>query len=644
MPESPTDNFDFALIGESAGYNSARDKTTLNNKFMIRGSRNVYKTVRGTIASRPGLKRRGSADSTDAGVKSSSEWVTSKGSTRPFRIANGKLQVESDIVTADTFVWYELFATGSPSTSLATTYTRWTWATWWHPDEKKDRSVAVRGDDKIFHWSGGMALVSSGAAATITKQGTSSWAEAGFATQIAGEKKIMIDGTEYTYTGGETTTTLTGVSPSAAALVSGQVAIQSVIVADDEPVDGFTADIIEVLNNQIIVASYSSRLVYVSANRVADGLFDFENSGSHVFGNPELITLDNLVKGIKAKAGKAYAFAGNSDLYVITLNDPVPVSFTDAVDGQARYIQPKVEKTNLPTLNAALGQEFIDSFGEDLVWIDQKNQLRSLASVINITNPIPAHLSLPVQEEMAEDDFTGGHLRTINDTIYITAPNNGRDWMYTIRQTLTEDGGITYEKTWQPPQIRGISRFAVIDGIIYGHSNTQPQIYQVWDTAQWYDDNPNNEAIPYTSVARFAYRSLDKRYKKNTFDKYYIEGYMPNGVELLANILFEYQGAESVQAKIINNSDNPARFWLGNPYPSLGDSSLGDNPLGEGILPEGGEQETVPKFRKILDVNPVNSFEHTIEVYSNTADSRWELLDIGPNATEADELSTYLRG
>lgn len=125
---------------------------------------------------------------------------------------------------------------------------------------------------------------------------------------------------------------------------------------------------------------------------------------------------------------------------------------------------------------------------------------------------------------------------------------------------------------------------------------------------------------------------------------------MPNGVKLLANIYFEYQGAEALQSKIVNvvsdavDPDNPAKFWQGNPYPSLGDSPLGDNPLGDGIIPEGGEQEQVPKFRKIVDVNPVNTFEHTIEIYSTAVDSRWELLALGPNMKLVEQLPAFLRG
>ena len=100
---------EFNLVGAGTkepfgGYVSAVDRTTVGRRFMVRGSKNVYLKKSGTIANRPGLKRRGSIDTTSADVKSSVTWDTSLGFTRPVQLSNGKIQVESDIVTAGTYV------------------------------------------------------------------------------------------------------------------------------------------------------------------------------------------------------------------------------------------------------------------------------------------------------------------------------------------------------------------------------------------------------------------------------------------------------------------------------------------------------------------------------------------------------------
>lgn len=729
MAKRLSDKFDFKLIEEFPGYNSSGDKTKLAPGTLIRGSKNIYKKLSGTLATRPGVKRRGSADSTNAGVKSEFVWETNVGTTRPLRVCNGKLQVESDIVTPGTYVWYDLLET-STLAHPAATLTRFVFDTWWDNDEVADRLLAVRGDDKILSWSGGMALVSSVTAAslagavvsislnaggsgyatgnlltisggggtgatvrvtasvsgtvtavnlvtsgsgytagsglavtggggtgvtldisiatvgTITKVGTETWSEVGFTQVLSTEKKIIINGTEYSYTAGEGTTTLTGVSPDPAGITANSVVIQSIISNSASDVSGYDFDFCKTINNQFWVGSYSSRVVYLSADINAEsilGFLNFVDTTTHLQGDGSSIVLDNQVKGIGIKDGKGIVFAGDSDMYIVSANEIAPTPFNNP-DGDSQVVYNKIERKKLPGLCGALGHEFIDNFNDQLVWLDQKNQLRALGSFTNESFIKPAHLSLAVKDELSEDDFTGGHIKVVEDTIYITAPNNGRDWMYQVREVINKDGSISSEKIWQPPQIRGISRYSVINGVLYGHSNANPQLYQIWDTNQWYDDHPSDEQIPYVCVWRFAYQQHGHRQGLLTFDKIYFEGYMPEGVELLSNIYFDYKGATNLKQVVVNSVENPAQFFIGTGAPSLGDSSLGDNPLGDGIIEETNDQELLPKFRAITGVSLSRKFfEYSIELYTAEEGSRVELLCLGTNARLATQQPTFLQ-
>src|SRR3990167_6738186 len=162
-----TDDFAFSLIGGEQpilGYVSAKDKTALSGYNMVRGSKNVYRKLSGTIAVRTGLKRRGAADTTEADVKSSYEWPTSLDYTRVIRVANSKLEVESDIVTSGTFVWYTL------QSSL--TLTAFVFDTVWDNTLKKDFLVFVRGDSNLFRWDGGIGKIASTTATTIVLTAT----------------------------------------------------------------------------------------------------------------------------------------------------------------------------------------------------------------------------------------------------------------------------------------------------------------------------------------------------------------------------------------------------------------------------------------------------------------------------------------
>jgi hypothetical protein len=731
------EQFDFKIIDKLLGYNSASDKTNLPAGTLIRGSKNVYKKLSGTIATRPGIKRRGTVDTTEAGVKSEFVWDTNVGTTRPLRVCNNKLQVESDIVTPGIYVWYDLLIT-STLLNPALTLTRFVFDTWWDNNEKTDRLLAVRGDDKVLHWGGGISKVSGGTAAggtgainsnsigsggtgyavgdlifitggptgsggvisvttvngsgvvtsisgglvaaggeyvagttystttnsnggsgftlivntvtttsTLTKSDSSkSWAEDGFALLLPTEKKIIISGVEYSYSGGESGSTLYGVTPNPSGVVADSIAIQSVFAASVPDVTGYDFDFLKTINNQVWYGSYASRVIYISADVTSAGVLGFLNvvdSNSHVYGDADNIVLDNQAKGIGVKDGKVVLFAGHSDMYIITPNQNTTQSYT-GTDGLTRYNFQKIEKKQLNGLSGALGHEFISNFGEYLVWLDQKNQLRALGTFSTVDSIVPTTLSLAVQTELSEDDFTGGHIKVVENTIYITAPNNARDWMYEIRDRIDESGQIISEKIWQPPQIRGISRFSVIDGVLYGHSNVNPQLYQIWDTEQWFDDHPSEEEMPYIPVMRFAYQNHGRKQGRLAFDMLYVEGYMAEGFDLKGTVYLDYQGASGIRDISISDDTNLAKFFSGLDAPSLGESSPGDNPLGDGILEEGGGQENVPKFRVMPNVPiPKNCFEYSFEFYSVDTDCRWEILLFGTNARLASENAVFLR-
>jgi hypothetical protein len=635
-----TDNFSFDLVSEFTGYNSSRDKTNISETFFVRGSKNVYKKISGTIANRCGVKRRGISDDTLAGVVSSYEWYNSLGETLPMRVANNKLQVESDI-TGD-FLWYDLSTTGTVL-SPAATYTRFVFDVWWDNTEKKDRLFMVRGDSNLLHWSGGLTLISSVGTNTLTKTGTTSWASSGFATNTAGEKKIIILGVEYTYTGGETTTTLTGVTPDPAlaspAISVSAVATQSVIVTATTPATGFNSDFLKVINNQIYCGSYNSRTIYVSDDTTFS---NFTEPSPHTSGDPFTIILDSMPKGIGVRQGRAHIFAGTSDLYIVT--------FQQITVGVVMVEQVTVDKKVISGLTSALGHEFIDSVGDILIWLSQDQQLRTYGDYRDIWEPAYPSLSQSIFTELQEIDFTGGHVRAISDFVYITSPNLGKTYLFQSRQSIDTDGHIITERVWHAPMIWNVSRIAEIDGVVYGHSNANPQIYQLWDTGQWRDDSPSDEGLSYDSVVRMAYRSHSRRQGLISMSMAYFEGYATEGTGLNAYLISDYQGSLGIQSPIIldekTTTPNQGKKYLsfGATFPSIGDASIGDNPLGDGLNLESQDQETLPKFRVVTDLQPVNCFEYQLVVYSDSIDSRWEIVALGTNSTVSKEQqATFIR-
>lgn len=725
MRQRGTDNFDFDLIGGAEkpflGYISSFDKTSVSYLAMIKGSQNVVKTYRGTIAPRPGLKIRGSSDTTEAGVLSSFEWADSTGRTMPLRVANNKLEVESDIVTDGEYVWYELFES-STVLNPARTLTRFSFNSWWDGDEVKDRLVMVRGDSNILHWSGGIAKISVGSAGvaggitgtafgsnagsgyvvgdvltlatgsggtvtvtsvssgaitgydlttrgsgytvandfavtggtgtgflinvtsiatvyTLTKQGTETWAEVGFATNLSDEKRLVISGVEYSYLGGEDTVTLTGVTTDTSSLVADSVAIQSVFVATNTPSADFTNDFIEIVNNQLAVFSLTARIAYLSADVTVStlGFLNFTNAGDLVTGDPTSFVLDEPPTAVKRKGENLFVSAGISSWYKVTPNVPILNVFS------AETITTQVEKFPGTGLSGCKAFEFVDALGDDIVYLDQANQLRTLGIVKDYSTNKNPMLSLPIHDELTFVDFTGGHLRTIDNIVYITAPVIGTHFMYEVRESIDNQGNFVAERFWQPPQISSISRFAVIDGIVYGHSNSNPQMYQIWDTGQWHDDNPSGEFYPYTSIMRMAYRNHGLKYGYLYSDKMYLEGYMGPGNYLNGYVFLDYKGGTGIKDFIISDPQNEVETFISLNTPSLGEYPIGQNPLGDGIIEEPDDRELQPKFRTIVDLEWENCFEYALQVYSTEPDSRWEILYIGTNAVKDNQSPTFIR-
>lgn len=611
------DNFEFDVVGPLdenpfLGYASAPDKTSVSPSMMIRGSKNVYKKLSGTIAARFGLKLRGAVDATLAKVDSSFEWNAWDGTTRPMRVSNSKLQVESDMVTSGTPIWYTLL------TGLSTT--RWVFDAWWDNAgtnggvAKKDVLLMVDGTAALRNWSGAGALFLSYIGNVITLD--RAVATAGFDTSGS----VIINGTTYTYSG-VSGSTLTGTSDASAA-IAGQPAWQVPVSTSNQPASGFLDDFLRVINNHVYVGSYTSRLVYVSKT---SSYLDYTQATPRVPGDGELITLDSNAKGIGVRQGNAWIGGGTDEWYEI--------SFSQITVGTTLSEQTKVDKKPTSVLAAPLGHEFIDMIGDTLVCLCQDHQVRQIGLFTDQFETKFPTLSLAIRDELNDEVFTTGHLRAIGDIIYVTAPNNGRDYMLERRESINGLGQISIDWFWHPPQIRNGSRFAVINGVTYLHSANFPQLYQVWDTNQWHDDSPNSltVGVPYDCIMRLAYRQHGRRTGKITFDKTYFEGYITSGTKLYANVYFDYKG-DTALLNLDLNSDGSIPTYTGGSAPSLGDSSLGDNPLGDGLTVESNDQESLPKFRIIKGVSLTDCFEYAIELYTSDLDSRWECLAAATNA------------
>ncbi len=627
-----TDNFNFSLIDSFEGYVSSKDPTNVSPQVLVEGSMNCYKKINGNIAVRPGLLRYGNADATVAGIASSDEWYNSLGNTFPFRVVeptsagnDGKLQVMSTIVDGETPIWYDL------QTGLTTAQTRYVFDSWYKTADVKDIWVFCRGDSNLYWWGGGLAVAVAQIAggATLAKTGSTTWAQAGF--NVNGNKTFTINGsaTVYTYTGGENTTTLTGITPALPAIVADDVILQTVVTEADKPAAGYSADFLKTIGNQLYVGSYTSRLVYISS---ATDFTNYTVPAPPVTGSPDLLTLDNNCKGISVRQGSAHITAGLSDWYVVTFQEIAVASDITR--------QTVVEKQETAALSAALAHEFIDTVGDDIVYLSQDQQLRNYGQFRNINTAKFPSLSQQIQTELQNIDFTGGQVKSIGDFVYITSPVTGKTYFLQTREALDDLGNIVAERIWHPPQIWNISRIALINDIEYGHSNSNPQLYKLWNTGQYHDDSPTNDPVPYSVSMAMSYRNHDKRAGLIHFGKVYIEGYLQRNSELNLRVRNDYLDPEP-QELIISANGNTPQLFPNVDVETIGGSTIGDVAIGGGEISDSAP--IGPKFRKIADVVDKNCFEYQLELYSDSADSAWEIIAIGTTIEVATQSATFIR-
>lgn len=512
--------------------------------------------------------------------------------------------------------------------------------------------------------SGATVSITSVATGRITLSGTDTATSLGFAgtlTAADGSNNstggtVVVNGISYVYSAlGDDGFSFIGISIDPSPTVGG-IGISAVIVTDTSATstdgggdahleENFTNDFINTVGNQVHLGCYASRLIHISSILHYD---HYEIVDLRAPGFPDLLVLDSPARAVWARQGKAVAFGSRGDSYLVTRVAAIYNQDNGSGDNTAyAYEQVTVDKEISSDLSSPQSQDFIGSVGDTIVFLDLNNQLRQYGTVRNIVTPVYPILSLDIFDELRNMDFTGGHLRTVADeageSVYITAPITGTVYLYNVRYKLDTVGNMSAERIWHPPFVWSVSRVAVINGVTYGHSTANPQLYQMWNTNQYYDDSPTDDQLPYECRARFAYRNYGRRQGFIEFDKLYVEGYIDPATPLNGTIYYDYQGSTAKPDIVINSDDQPAMLYTGFSPPSLGDESLGDAPLGDGTNDDADPQDLLPKFRVIVGLEETECFEVSPEIWSNEAGAHWELLVLGFNAVITGNKATELQ-
>ena len=585
----------FFLTKRFLGYFSKIDPTNAPNGALVKGSQNVLIDDDGNVEIRKGYSLVGASNSNRKEIESSFDWYTSSGGVINLRSYDDALE----IYTSSLGAW----------TKLADGFTAWdfVYATIWDDTEKIDKLIFANGNDCLWDWSGGITTFASCTSNTITKQGSTTWAQERFYTSGTRKIRILDDtGTwrEFTYTGGENTTTLTGVTPdpTAYSFTAGAVVVQSIRKNNDVPADGFKVTSLAVLNNQLWCGSNQSRLIYISKN---SDFTDYTCSSPRVSGEGEILTIDDVCRALVATREEMWIAAGR-DLWYVSQFQELDVS------GTISEIL-KVKPIKAGAGMAAQSQDLTERIGDYVVFLNFNNELVMLGNLENLESPALKVLSDPIKPDFDDGDFSGGDIIFHKNRIYISDPANDTVWINEAKQEI--DGSMT--RFWQPPQILPVKKFSIIDGDLCGHSGRVTETYKLFDGK---NDNGNS----FKAIARFAYRNYGVRSKEKKLDEWFTEGYISPATVLTLTLRFDYLGWRQVLTGKIDGSDTDIVEEVTSSG-SLGDESLGDQSMGDQEATEN------PKFRVIHTMPAGEFYEVQAEYSTDSEDAYWKLLAFGGN-------------
>lgn len=450
----------------------------------------------------------------------------------------------------------------------------------------------------------------AGPSIIMKRENMGSWAEERFI--LGGTTKVTINDVEYTYTGGETTGTLTGVTPSPVGVVDpDDIAIQT--VRDNTPSDltAYKTDLISCIYNHIYVGSRTSRQVFISkSSDFADFAY---TTPLRLPGEGFELILDNCPTGFAPDEDQMYIGAGRDDYYKISME------LNGAQDGESVVIK----KLKTAVGQAPINQGSIVNIKNAIAFLSFEKTIDTLGRVERIEGPQARPISDDIKDDIEAYDITDAHGTYWKRSLYYVLPQESVMLIHDLQHGY-----------WQPPQVFAFSRLAIIeiDGEdkLCAHSSTGNETYLLDDGF-----NDNGVAIPFN--ASFGYENYGTRFTPKQFDEIASELYISRNTVVKDTIIYDYKGATGIrQFDIDGGSDDATIFTPAENY------SLGNNPLGSNPLGSGEESDDLVKKRIIHDTTVLDFFERQRVFSSDTLDDRFEIIAYGENTRLSENKPTYL--
>lgn len=626
----------YGLVSNFKGYRAREDVTTLPSNIMIAPSKNVLLGTNGRISHVRGYTLDGPASAiVDSGILSSFDFVTSTSAIRNLRVGfltaaanDGKLQYRY-VTGTSTVNWVNL------QTNL--TNVRLSFTGYWDNPNGLRVCLWVDGSNNVYSWNGAVTTLASATINTVTKQGSTTWAQSGFLQ--TGTRSIVINGVSATYTGGENTTTLTGVSVDFSNTVTypvGSIIHQAVVTVALSSMTGIVATFGPSLigcgrNNQVYLGTSNSNNIYIS--KVNDYTNYSFTSPVRVVGEGALIPVDNYpIKFIPQEvqsSDNAYDMwisQGKNNWGIIraTLS-------TDLTKEKLEYIRLKTTP-----LKGSFSEKMAIKMKNHIAFVGNDATCNTIGFVSYQDVPDMQDISYPIVEDMTEYDFTDGSMFYYKNYLLMAVPRAGVVRIYNMtdqtQQNYSSRDPIEQFNDqqpwfWEAPITYPVTGFYVTeDGDVYGHSFTSSESYKLFTGGSF-----NGQQIE--AQAYFAYDDKGDRTATKASSELWVEGYIKQNTKLSAVVTGDLDAFATSQTQIVDGNDNGIVAY-GTGGGALGKNNLGTGPLGISSTSSG---LTPSYFHVSLTFGPSSFYLEQISFYTKGIDLDWQLITFGTNAQPTNE-------
>lgn len=620
----------YNLVEGPFPYHAREDPTTLPPNTLVSPSKNVINNTANRLQLVKGYTLDGGASTViDSGILSNYDFTNFTGTVRNLRagfmtsaLNDGKLQYRY-VDSTGTVSWINLM------TSL--TSIRLSFCEFWDTTALIKYVLWVDGSNNIYSWNGAVTTFASATAATITTQGTQTWQQLGYTATGS----ITIGGVTATYTGGYTTTTLTGVSVDFSATTVGaeihQTPVTTTLVSMTAILATFAPTVIGCGRaNQIYLGSSKSNNLYISkVNSYTDYTF---TTPVRVAGEGMLLSMD--APPIKFIAQEVHGDDQSYDMWISTgLSNWSIIRSTLSSDNSKESLQ-FIRLKNAP-LQGAMSEKLCAKMKNHIIFVGNDKVVNALGYISYQYVPVMQDLSYPIINDTNSYDFTNGSIFFHKNFLYIAVPSASLIRIYNMTNQ-TEETYSNYNPQesldpkqpfyWEAPIGYPISGFYVVNGDLYGHGYNTSESYKLFTGGSF-----NGQQID--ANATMAFDSKGDRTQSKGSNEIYVEGYMKQNTILNTFINEDLDAFQVQQAVTINGNDNSIVAYGG------GGNSLGDTPLGVQTL--GGSElisSTLPAWFHVIKTYNQNSYYlEQVSFQTKGVDLQWELITWGTNAQFTNE-------